>query len=215
MSHAHVARVFDVGDGEVAYVAMEYVEGCTVEALLRDLVVRDEALPLPQVLEIIGAVCSALDAAYDAPALDGSRAPLLHGAVKPSNVLIGRNDVVRLADFGAPPSPTDHHAPDRDAGAGDRRSDVYAVGVLLHELVTGRRVLDGDRRAPLPPPSRIRRELPRALDEVVARATRFNLRGRPATAGDLYAELLRACKKDAGTEHAHFGELIDRARRSS
>jgi hypothetical protein len=205
IAHPHVARVLDVGSGEVPYVAMEYVEGCTLEALLRDLVARGEALPLPEVLEIVGAVCSALDAAH----------PLLHGAVKPSNVLLGRHDAVKLADFGAPPSPSDLHAPDRDAAPDDRRNDVYAVGVILHQLVTGRRVGTAASDAPLTPPSRLRRELPRALDDVVARATRFGSRGRHATATELYADLLRACKQSATPGHAHFGDWIDRARRSS
>ena len=135
-----MAQVLDVADGargDVAYVAMEYVEGCTLEVLLRDLFARDEPLPLPQTVAIMAALCRALDAAR----------PLVHGAVKPSNVLVGRHNVVKLADFGAPPSATDRHAPEQYAGkTPDRRSDVYAAGVVLHELVTGRRMDVGARR---------------------------------------------------------------------
>ena len=161
VTHSNVAQVLDVGEGEVAYVAMEYVEGCALEMLLRDLFARDEPLPLPQTVAIMAAVCRALDAAR----------PLVHGAVKPSNVLVGRHNVVKLADFGAPPSATDRHAPEQYAGqTPDRRSDVYGAGVVLHELVTGRRMqvpaagLDAKRWPPLPAPSTVRGGLPQALD---------------------------------------------------
>ncbi|HEX8952031.1 MAG TPA: serine/threonine-protein kinase, partial [Polyangia bacterium] len=213
VTHPHVAQIIDVGDGaagEVAYVAMEYVEGCTLEVLLRDLFARDEPLPLPQTLAIMAALCRALDAAR----------PLVHGAVKPSNVLVGRHNVVKLADFGAPPSATDRHAPEKYAGkAPDRRSDVYAAGVVLHELVTGRRMdtggVDPKRWPPLPAPSAVRPGLPRGLDAVVAKATRFGPRGRYGSAGELLAALLRATEEAVeGAQSGWLGDWVERARRS-
>ncbi|HXU74621.1 MAG TPA: serine/threonine-protein kinase [Polyangia bacterium] len=211
LTHPHVARVLDVGDGDHAYVAMEYVEGCTLEALLGDLFRRDEPLPLPQTIAIVGAMCRALEAAR----------PLVHGAVKPSNVLVGRHNVVKLADFGAPPSATDRHAPEQYAGQpADRRGDVYAVGVVLHELLTGRRmqVTGGDpKRWPaLPAPSTVRPMLPRELDGVVAKATRFAARGRYGSANELLAALHDAAAGAAemATE-AWLGDWVERARRSS
>ena len=219
--HPNVARVEDVGDDDIAYVAMEYVEGCTLEVLLRDLFARDEPLPLPLALSIVAAICRALDAAHDARDERGVRVPLVHGAVKPGNVLVGRHDTIKLSDFGAPPSPTDRHAPEQYAGKQpDRRSDVYAAGVILHELVTARRIElpagDSKRWPPLPAPSSIRPGLPRALDAVVARATRFGPRGRQATAGELLAELLRATADAVNlTGTAWLGDWVDRARHSS
>jgi hypothetical protein len=212
VTHSNVAQVLDVGDGgDVGYVAMEYVEGCTLEVLLGDLFARDEPLPLPQTVAIMAAVCRALDAAR----------PLVHGAVKPSNVLVGRHNVVKLADFGAPPSASDRHAPEQYAGkTPDRRSDVYAAGVILHELATGRRMdvggVDAKRWPPLPAPSLVRPGLPRALDAVVAKATRFGPRGRYATAGELMAALARATEEAvAGASTAWLGDWVERARRSS
>ena len=213
ISHPNVAQVLDVGEGEVAYVAMEYVEGCALEALLADLFRRDEPLPLPQTIAIVGAMCRALEAAR----------PLVHGAVKPSNVLVGRHNVVKLADFGAPPSTTDRHAPEQYAGkTPDRRSDVYAAGVVLHELVTGRRMdvagASGDPRRwpPLPAPSRIRPALPRELDAVVAKATRFGPRSRYGTAGELLEALAQATAQAIeGAQAGWLGDWVERARRSS
>jgi serine/threonine-protein kinase len=212
IAHANVAQVLDVGDGDVAYVAMEYVEGCTLERLLVDLFRRDEPLPLPQTIAIIGAMCRGLDAAR----------PLVHGAVKPSNVLVGRHNLVKLADFGAPPSATDRHAPEQYAGKpAEHRSDLYGVGVVLHELLTGRRmqqsgIIDPRRWPALPAPSTVRSFLPRELDPVVAKATRFGPRGRYSSARELLAALHDAAAGAAETApSAWLGDWVERARRSS
>jgi protein kinase-like protein len=210
VAHANIAQVLDVGDTDVAYVAMEYVEGCTLECLLRDLFARDEPMPLPQTVTIMAALCRALDAAR----------PLVHGAVKPSNVLVGRHNQVKLADFAAPPSATDRHAPEQYAGrAADRRSDVFAAGLILHELLTARRMEapsgDARRWPPLPAPSSLRPGLPRDLDAIVAKATRFGPRGRYATAGELLADLLHVTEPlMVGTTTAWLGDFVERARHS-
>lgn len=221
VTHPNVVQVHDVGADEFAYVAMEYVEGCTLEQLLREIAVEGEPLPLSQSVAIVRALCRALDAAQEARDDRGARRPLVHGSVKPSNVLIGRHNVIKLGDFGAPPSPNDRHAPEQYAGrTPDRRSDLYAVGLILHELVTGRRALpptgDVKQWPPLPAPSTIRPELPRALDAVVAKATRFGPRGRFGTAGELLFELERATADAVNAAAATvLGDWVERARRSS
>jgi serine/threonine-protein kinase len=94
--------------------------------------------------------------------------------------------------------------------------------VILHELVTGRRMdlggAGGDARhwPPLPAPSSLRPGLPRALDAVVAKATRFGPRGRYATAGELFAALDRATAEAVeGAQAGWLGDWVDRARHSS
>ncbi|MDB4966451.1 MAG: masK16 [Myxococcales bacterium] len=221
LTHPNIAQVYDVGSDEVGYVAMEYVEGCTLDALLLDLHARDEALPLPQTVAIIAAICRALDAATEARDERQARRPLVHGSIKPSNVLVGRHNAVKLADFGAPPSASDRHAPEQYAGKPpDRRSDVYAVGLILHELCTGRRVTppasDAKQWPPLPAPSELRPGLLRVLDPIVAKATRFGPRVRYATAGELLADLLRATAHLVPAESsAWLADWVDRTRRSS
>src|SRR5262249_9167433 len=124
VTHPNVAQVVDVGDDDIAYVAMEYVEGCTLETWLRDLRARNEPLPLAESVAIVAAICRALDVAQEASDARGVRRPLVHGAVKPSNVMVGRHNLVKLTDFGAPPAPTDRQAPEQYAGKRpDRRSD--------------------------------------------------------------------------------------------
>lgn len=219
--HPNVVQVHDVSGEEFAYVAMEYVEGCTLEQLLREIASSREFLPLPQAVAVVSAICRALDAAQEARDDRGARRPLVHGALKPSNVLVGRHNVIKLGDFGAPPSPSDRHAPEQYAGKRpDRRSDVYAVGLILHELVTGRRwappPADTKQWPPLPAPTSLRPELPRELDHVIAKATRFGPRGRHATAGELEADLARATADAAHASTALLlGDWVERARRGN
>ena len=225
VTHPNVVQVHDVGVERIGYVAMEYVEGCTLAKLMDDLVTRDEPLPLPQTVAIIGGIVHALEAAQQAREESGARRPLVHGAVKPSNVLIGRHGAIKLGDFGAPPSAGERRAPEQYAGKpADRRSDVYALGVILHELTANRHVFAAPPRSvtswpPLPAPSSLRPELPHAVDAVVARATRFGPRGRYADAAELLDELQHATAHAAARERERpsgvLGDWVERARRSS
>jgi serine/threonine protein kinase len=196
---------------------MEYVEGCTLDQLLGDLGERGEPLPLPQTLAIVGALCQALEAAQEGRDSDGRRHPLVHGAIKPSNVLLGRHEAVKLADFGAPPSPSDRQAPEQAAGEpADTRSDVYALGLILFELLTNRRVEAPLFERPLlPAPSTLRPRLPRALDAVVARATRPAARARHGSAEELYQALARAMAEDTIVSPTMMlGDWVERVRQT-
>jgi beta-lactam-binding protein with PASTA domain len=196
LSHPNVVTVFDQGaDGRTLYLAMEYVPGRT----LRDLLTERGRLSPREALDIMEGVLAGLAAAHEAG--------IAHRDVKPENVLLTDARVVKVADFGlarllAGASQTKsgmiigtaaYLAPEQvSGGTADARTDVYAAGVMLFELLTGRQPHTGE--SPLavahkhvnevvPPPSSIVPGLPPALDALVALATSRDPELRPGDAG--------------------------------
>src|SRR5271169_3980539 len=184
LSSPNVVAVFDQGStGELHYIAMEYVPGPT----LRELLVARGRLNPREALDIIERVLAGLAVAHDAG--------IIHRDVKPENVLLGNGTLVKVADFGlaraaAGGSNTKtglligtaaYLAPEQVSGnVSDQRSDVYAAGVMLFEMLTGQQPHTG--LTPLEvaykhvhevvqPPSTVNSELPAALDALVALAT--------------------------------------------
>ncbi|MFD5317327.1 Stk1 family PASTA domain-containing Ser/Thr kinase [Streptomyces sp. NPDC127098] len=206
LDHPNVVGVLDQGtDGPYVYLAMEYVAGCTLRDVLRDR----GALQPRAALDVVEPMLAGLAAAH--------RAGLVHRDIKPENVLIGDDGRVKVADFGlvrgaeGPTSATtgallgtvSYLAPEQiESGTVDARTDVYACGVLLYELLTGVKPHRGDSPAQVlfrhvnhdvPAPSAAVPGLPAALDELVARAASRDPEGRPADAAALLG-LVRAAR---------------------
>src|SRR4051794_37177796 len=219
LSHPNVVSVFDQGEDPAVdgtlYLVMELVPGHT----LRD-VIRDQApMPAARAVGLIEPVVSALAAAH--------RADLVHRDIKPENVLISDDESgsqVKVADFGlakAVSADTQHTAtggviigtvsylaPELVVdGTCDARVDVYAAGVMLYELLTGRKPHEGESpiavaykhvHEDVPPPSRLVSDIPPYLDALVARATARDRAQRPADAGVLLHQLHRVGQALAG-----------------
>jgi beta-lactam-binding protein with PASTA domain len=196
LSHPNVVAVYDQGaDGRTLYLAMEYVPGQT----LRDLLNERGRLSPRAALNIMDGVLAGLAAAHDAG--------LAHRDVKPENVLLSDSHSVKVADFGlarllAGASHTKtgmiigtaaYLAPEQVAGGtADARTDVYASGIMLFELLTGVQPHTGESplavayqhvNAVVPAPSGVVPGLPTALDTLVALATSRDPDLRPADAG--------------------------------
>ena len=196
LSHPNVVTVYDQGaDGHILYLAMEYVPGQT----LRDLLNSRGRLSPVEALDIMAGVLGGLAAAHEAG--------IAHRDVKPENVLLNDSGAVKVADFGlarllVQTSQTKtgmiigtaaYLAPEQVAGAGaDARTDVYAAGVMLFELLTGRQPHTGETpltvaykhvNEVVPPPSTAVPGLPPALDALVALATSRDPELRPGDAG--------------------------------
>ncbi|MFB7663476.1 Stk1 family PASTA domain-containing Ser/Thr kinase [Kitasatospora sp. NPDC056138] len=211
LTHANVVNVFDQGaDGRTVFLAMEYVPGCT----LRDLLRERGALSARAALDILEPVLAALGAAH--------RAGLVHRDVKPENVLITEDGLVKVADFGlvrvlsggdgAVTNTTSattvlgtvsYLAPEQvqPGMPTDQRVDVYAAGILLYEMLTGTKPHVGDNpmqviyrhlHEDVPPPSLVAPDIGPGLDAIVAAATARDPQGRPYDAVELLATLQRA-----------------------
>ncbi|WP_073497327.1 Stk1 family PASTA domain-containing Ser/Thr kinase [Actinacidiphila paucisporea] len=201
LSHTNVVGVFDQGtDGTYVYLAMEYVAGCT----LRDVLRERGALSPRAALDILEPVLAALGAAH--------RAGLVHRDMKPENVLIGDDGQVKVADFGlvrtvdtqtsvsgALLGTVSYLAPEQIGhGTVDQRTDVYACGVMLYEMLTGAKPYAGDTpmqvivqrlNEDVPRPSAAVPGLPAGLDALVERAAARDAARRPADAAAMFAEV--------------------------
>ncbi|MBV9057669.1 MAG: PASTA domain-containing protein [Pseudonocardiales bacterium] len=216
LHHPCVVGVHDQGidsspTGDYVYLVMELVDGGT----LRDLLRQHGRLPVPLALSVAEMVLSALTAAHQ----EG----LVHRDVKPENVLIGAGGVVKVADFGlvraaaeASNSTGDvilgtvaYLSPEQVAtGAADARSDVYATGVLLFEMLTGSPPYTGETALSvayrhvnddMPAPNAAGAVVPVALDELIVRATRRDPAARPPDAA-AFLQQLQALRADLGID---------------
>jgi serine/threonine-protein kinase len=206
LSSPEVVAVHDQGTDPstgTAYLVMEYVAGRTLRDVIRD----SGPLPPARALEVLEPVLRALAAAH--------AAGLVHRDVKPENVLLGDDGRVKVADFGLARAVETSNltattglligtvaylAPEQvEHGAADPRTDVYAAGILLWEMLTGTPPYDGD--SPLsvayrhvhddvPPPSEVVHGIPPAVDALVVRATRRDPDARPADGAAFLAEVL-------------------------
>ncbi|MEU4835268.1 Stk1 family PASTA domain-containing Ser/Thr kinase [Streptosporangium sp. NPDC023615] len=227
LSHPNVVHVFDQGtDGDNVYLSMEYVPGRT----LRDVLRARGRLPAREALEVMIPVLAALGAAH--------QAGLVHRDVKPENVLLADDGRVKVVDFGLARAveatnqtrtgvmigTIGYMSPEQvTAGATDARSDVYAAGIMLFELLTGRQPYEGETpmsvayrhvHDTVPTPSSVLPGSPPLLDNLVAAATARDPAHRPADATALLVaavEAHRMLPRDSvphpsvpiGAPHAH------------
>ncbi len=207
LTHLNAVSVYDQGhevgpDGHHVFLVMELVEGRT----LRDLIRERGRLTPAEAVSVMEPVLSALSAAH--------RAGLVHRDVKPENILLSDDGVVKVADFGlARAVETDaastrtglmmgtvaYCAPEQIArGSSDPRSDVYSAGIVMFELLTGSPPYRGESamnvayqhvHSRVPAPSSRVKGVPNEIDELVVAATDSDPTGRPSDAGAFLAEI--------------------------
>lgn len=216
LQHANIAQTFDLGRaGEVYYIAMELVDGIDLYRLLRRGSELGRQLPIDVAAYIAKEIATGLDYAHRKK--DGRGAPLgiVHRDVSPQNVLVSYAGEVKLVDFGIAQATMKarqtaagvikgkyyYMSPEQAAGERlDARSDIFSIGIVLYELLTGQMLyLEDDlhkllamvRRADIPPLRTRGREVPGPLETIVMRALAKQPGSRYQSAGDLAADLER------------------------
>lgn len=212
LRHPNIVEVYDVGqDGDVHYIVMEYIEGSD----LKPLIMRSGPLPIERALGIAEAVARALDVAH--------RMGMVHRDIKPQNIIVGPEGQVKITDFGIAKSAlstaltetgvtfgtADYISPEQARGlVATPRSDVYALGVTLYEMLTGRLPFSGDSAVAIamqhvssdpPPPRMFNPHIPPRLEGLVLRALSKDPQQRPAT-GQEFAQLLSSYRQVGGQE---------------
>lgn len=201
LAHPNVVNVFDQGqEDEMAYLVMEYLPGIT----LRDLLNEQGRLTSEQTLDITQAVLSGLAAAH--------RSGIVHRDLKPENVLLADDGRIKIGDFGLARAASAATATGQallgtvaylspelvTRGVADARSDIYAIGIMMFEMLTGQQPFRGDQpmqiayqhaNESVPAPSGINPAVPPELDELVLWATSRDPERRPKDAGMLLEQV--------------------------
>ncbi len=218
--HPNVVGIQDLGKiGNDYVIVMDYVEGVDLERLLASARAAQRPIPVDVALGVLVRICDGLHAAHTATGPDGTPLGIIHRDVKSANVLVSRQGGVKVVDFGIAKAATQAHltiagetkgtpsmmAPEQRVGeVVDVRADVYSVGAVGYELVTGHAVnLDlaalahlGIENWPhLPLPSSLRANLPPELDELLLVAMSFERDKRPADCAELGAHFEAVMKR--------------------
>ncbi len=204
LAHPNVVNVFDQGqDADSAYLVMEYLQGMT----LRDLLQEYTTLTPEQTMDIMEAVLSGLAAAH--------KAGIVHRDLKPENVLLADDGRIKIGDFGLARAVSANTATGQallgtiaylspelvTRGIADTRSDIYAVGIMMYEMLAGAQPFTGDQPMQIayqhandtvPPPSSANPSVPVELDDLVLWATARDPDQRPRDAGAMLDQLFEA-----------------------
>jgi serine/threonine protein kinase len=234
LCHPNIVQTLDLAFVEGSWViVMEHVEGSDLQRVLDGLEAADRLFPVDLAAHITAEICDALDYAHRALDPQGKPAGVVHRDVSPQNVLLSRAGEVKIADFGIAKTQWRQSNPEGSVLKGkyfymspeqawaesvDQRSDIFSTGVVLWELLVGRRLhqavdiaslLHAVRRAEVPPPSGLRAEVPTGLDAIVARATASDRQKRYPDAASM-ARALRAYLTSRPSIHParQIGELL-------
>jgi serine/threonine-protein kinase len=206
LNHPSIVSIFDRGQAEETYyIAMEYLDGRT----LKELIVRNGPTPVPIAIDYARQILSALAFAH--------RKGIVHRDIKPHNVVVARDGRLKVTDFGIARSgasqmteagsivgTAQYLSPEQARGAAvDARSDLYSLGIVLYEMLTGHVPFTGEAPVEIAmkhlqsiaePPSSFRPELPHDLDAVVMRAIAKDPAQRYQSAEEMDADLARVAR---------------------
>lgn len=216
LAHPNIVNVYDVGDENgIYYIVMELVEGIT----LKNYIERKGSLTIKEATSIAIQVCAGLEVAHNNH--------IVHRDIKPQNIIISREGKVKVTDFGIAKATTSqtttanamgsvHYASPEQARGGyvDHRSDIYSLGIVLYEMVTGRVPFDGETavtvavkhlQEEMVPPSVYCKNIPYSLEQIIKKCTEKSPNRRYQDIGDLLADLKQSLMDPDGD----FVQMID------
>jgi eukaryotic-like serine/threonine-protein kinase len=225
--HPNVVEILELGEENgVLFLVMEWVDGEPLSALMK-AATKKGGIPLPIGIRIATQTCAGLHAAHELRNDTGDLIGLVHRDVSPQNVMLAYDGIVKVVDFGVAKATAvagEQHtsagqikgkaaymSPEQARGGTiDRRTDVFAVGILLYQLATGRHPFRAENdvatlynicsEAPVFPPRRIVPNIPPALEAVIQQALAKDVSRRYATANDLFRALDRAMPNDRASD---------------
>ena len=216
LAHPNIVNVYDVGDENgIYYIVMELVEGIT----LKNYIERKGRLTIKEATSIAIQVSAGLEVAHNNH--------IVHRDIKPQNIIISREGKVKVTDFGIAKATTSqtttssamgsvHYASPEQARGGyvDHRSDIYSLGIVMYEMVTGRVPFDGETavtvavkhlQEQMVPPSKYCPEIPYSLEQIIKKCTEKSPDRRYQDIGDLMADLKQSLVDPEGD----FVQMVD------
>ncbi|HTB58030.1 MAG TPA: protein kinase, partial [Polyangia bacterium] len=215
--HPNIVQIYEFGEAEGAYfIAMENVQGVTLREALTTLRREQRAMPYLVAADIARQICIGLDYAHTLHGPDGKALEIVHQDISPTNIMLAYTGTVKILDFGIARAASfaeeetkkglikgkvSYLSPEQiNVRPFDARADVFALGVVFHEMLTGRRLFQakndiGKMRqllaAPIAPPSSLNATIPRELDRIVMRALSIDVTQRFQTTADMASDLER------------------------
>lgn len=209
LSHPNIVEMYDVGEDDGSYfIVMEYVEGKTLKSLIK----RRGSLTIPEVIDIMLQLTSGIACAHDSF--------IIHRDIKPQNVLILDDGIVKITDFGIAMALNSneltqtnsvmgsvHYLPPEQAnGSGSTiKSDIYSLGILMFELLTGKLPFKGENaveiaikqmKDQIPSVCKINPEIPQSIENIILKACAKNPKNRYESAHEMYEDLKTAMDED-------------------
>ncbi len=219
LKHGNIVDIYDLGKIDNSfYIAMEYVEGLDLRSILRKAREAGNTVPVPLALHVAALLAGALDHAHNTTDFEDRDLGLVHRDVSPPNVLISSDGDVKLCDFGIAKALSKasqtrdgllkgklkYMSPEQGSGGEvDHRSDIFSLGLVLYEMVTGEKVFDGSSEAEIleqvrdpkvVAPSERNPDVPSDVDRIVLKALEPDPGSRYQSAADLEHDLENALR---------------------
>jgi len=215
--HPNVVEIMDLGEEtDVLYIVMEYIDGESVATLMRNASKRKEPIGLPVGVQLAVDACNGLHAAHELKNVDGNTVGLVHRDISPQNILVTYDGMVKLVDFGVAKAAgrmssettagqikgkAPYMSPEQAMGGRvDRRTDIFAMGIVLYQLTTGKHPFRGENdlstlhnilHRTVPSPKFVDPKFPRPLEAVIMKALSREQDKRFQTAQEMADALTR------------------------